>query len=291
MDSIESGLRISGSAIAINIVLALIKISTGIIGNSYALIADGVESTMDTVSSLIVFGSLLISVKPPDEDHPFGHGKAESMAGALVAFSLLVASIIIATQSIQEIQMPQTPPSSYTLIVLVAVIVVKETMFRKMLDVGDELESSALKNDAWHHRSDALTSLAAFIGITIAIVGGKGYEAADAWAALLACGLIFYNGIRLLIPSLHEIMDRAAPVEIEEQIRSIAAGVEGVIEIEKCRIRKSGVYFLMDIHVVVRGALSVWEGHRIAHEVQDSLLASGLPIADVSVHIEPDEYV
>ena len=287
MNSIESGLKVSGSAIAINIILALIKITTGIIGSSYALIADGIESTMDIVSSLIVWGSLRISIKPPDKDHPYGHGKADSLAGMAVASSLLIASVIIAIQSIREIRTPHHAPAWYTLAVLVGIIISKEILFRKMTRIGDELESSALKSDAWHHRSDALTSVAAFVGITIALVGGPGYEVADDWAALAACVLILYNGIRLLLPALNEVMDGAPPDETEDQIRLIASSVEGVIEIEKCRIRKSGLGLLMDIHVVVDGDIPVNEGHQIGHDVKDRLLKSDLQITDVSIHIEP----
>lgn len=287
MNSIESGLKVSGSAIAINIILALIKITTGIIGSSYALIADGIESTMDIVSSLIVWGSLRISIKPPDKDHPYGHGKADSLAGMAVASSLLIASVIIAIQSIREIRTPHHAPAWYTLAVLVGIIISKEILFRKMTRIGDELESSALKSDAWHHRSDALTSVAAFVGITIALVGGSGYEVADDWAALIACGIIVYNGIRLLLPALNEVMDGAPPDETEDQIRLIASSVEGVIEIDKCRIRKSGLGLLMDIHVVVDGDIPVNEGHQIGHDVKDRLLKSDLQITDVSIHIEP----
>ncbi len=290
MNSIESGLRISGSAIAINVILALIKITTGIVGNSYALIADGIESTMDIVSSLIVWGGLRISIRPPDKSHPYGHGKAESMAGVVVAISLLTASVIIAVQSIREIKTPHHAPEWYTLIVLVGIIITKEFLFRKMGKIGEDLESSALKSDAWHHRSDALTSVAAFIGISIALVGGSGYEVADDWAALLACGVIVYNGVRLLLPALNEVMDSAAPDEIEHKIREIAANVEGVIEIEKCRIRKSGLGLLMDIHVVVQGDISVQEGHQIGHEVKNCLLESEIQITDVTVHVEPNGF-
>lgn len=288
MNSIESGLRISGSAIAVNVILALIKITTGIVGNSYALIADGIESTMDIVSSLIVWGGLRISIKPPDKSHPYGHGKAESMAGVVVAISLLIASVIIAVQSIREIKTPHHAPAWYTLVVLVGIIITKEFLFQKMTKIGDELESISLKSDAWHHRSDALTSIAAFIGISIALVGGSGYEVADDWAALLACGVIMYNGVRLLLPALNEVMDGAAPVEIEDQIRKIASKVEGVIDIEKCRVRKSGLGLLMDIHVIVQGDISVHEGHQIGHEVKNRLLESEFQITDVTVHIEPN---
>jgi cation diffusion facilitator family transporter len=288
MKTIASGLKVSGTAIAVNVVLASIKITAGVIGQSYALIADGIESTMDIVSSLVVWGGLRISAQPPDEDHPYGHGKAESISGVVVALSLLAASAIIAVQSVREIRTPHHAPAWYTLVILVGIILIKETLFRKMNQIGEDLDSRSLKSDAWHHRSDALTSLAAFVGISIALIGGEGFEAADDWAALLACVVIVYNGIHLLLPAVNEIMDAAAPADIENQVRKIAAGVEGVTAIEKCRIRKSGTSLLMDIHVEVPGTISVLEGHAIGHAVKERLMASELRIADVAVHIEPD---
>jgi len=288
MQSIESGLALAGSAIAINLVLALVKISTGVLGNSYAMIADGIESTADIFSSLMVWGGLRLSSKPPDQSHPYGHGKAESLAGVMVAVFLIGAAILIAVQSIREILTPHHTPAWYTLLVLALVILTKEMLYRRMFRIGQSLDSNALKSDAWHHRSDAITSVAAFLGISIALVGGPGYEAADDWAALLACCVILFNGFRLLRPALDEVMDAAAPGEVEKQIRSIATKVEGVVDVEKCRIRKSGLGFLMDIHVVVSGDLSVRDGHQISHVVKERLLESLLPISDVIIHIEPD---
>lgn len=291
MIEIEDGIRISGSAIAINLTLALVKVSTGVVGNSYALIADGIESTTDIFSSLIVLSGLRISTRPPDENHPYGHGKAESLAGLIVALFLLGAAVLIAVQSIREIRTPHHAPAWYTLVVLGLIILVKEWLFRKMLEVGDEMESSALRNDAWHHRSDAITSLAAFIGISIALIGGAGYESADDWAALLACSIIIFNGLRLLWRALNEVMDAAAPDEIEDQIRQVAREVEGVVEIEKCRVRKSGLGYQMDLHVVVDGDIAVSKGHLIGHAVKDRLVQGSIPVTDVIIHIEPDEYL
>ena len=291
MISIEDGLKISGSAIAINLTLALVKVSTGVVGNSYAMIADGIESTTDIFSSLIVMGGLRISTKPPDEDHPYGHGKAESLAGLIVALFLFGAATLIAIQSIQEILTPHKSPAWYTLMVLIGIIIVKEWLFRRMLQVGDEMDSSALKNDAWHHRSDAITSLATFIGISIALIGGAKYATADDWAALLACAIIYFNGFRLLRNALNEVMDAAAPEDIEWQIREVACAVEGVVEIEKCRVRKSGLGYITDLHVVVDGKISVQQGHLIGHAVKDRLIADPIPVTDAIIHIEPDEFL
>jgi cation diffusion facilitator family transporter len=288
MASIESALRLSKTSLGINVALAAIKIATGVLGNSYVLIADGIESAADVFTSFVVWSGLRVSTLPADANHPYGHGKAEAIASAIVSLSLLGAAIIIALQSVREILSPQGPPQKFTLIVLVAVIIIKEALFRRVLRTGTSLDSSALRADAWHHRSDALTSAAAFIGIVIALAGGKGFEAADDWAALVACGIIAWNGVRLLRGTLDEMMDAAVSPEIVREVRELAASVEGVREIEKCRIRKLGLHLGLDIHVVVDGDLSVRRGHAIAHEVEAKLRSSQHRINDVTVHIEPD---
>lgn len=270
-----------------NVMLAAIKIVTGIIGNSYALLADGIESTLDIFSSVVVLGGIKISSLPADENHPYGHGKAESLAAMTVSLVLLMAGIGIAVKSILEIMQPHHTPAFFTLIILVGVIIVKEVLFRFLFSVGKSVDSLSLKTEAWHHRSDALTSAAAFIGISIAITGGKGYERADDWAALAASGIIIFNGINMLNHAVKEIMDYAPNPECEETIRSIAGRIKGVAAIEKCRVRKSGLNLFVDIHVEVNGAMQVHEAHAIAHEVKDALVTSSLGIVDVLVHIEP----
>lgn len=285
--SVAAGLRISGMSVGINLLLAAGKVVTGVFGNCYALIADGIESTADIFSSFIVWSGLRIAVKPADVNHPFGHGKAESIAAMAVSLMLLAAAVLIAVQSIREIRTPHHAPEWYTLVVLLCVIVIKEALYRFVFKVGDSLESSALKGDAWHHRSDALTSTAAFVGITIALIGGPGYESADDWAALAACGVIGFNGVRLFRRALDEVMDASVSPDVVSAVREIASGVEGVAGIEKCRIRKHGLHLAMDIHVMVDGDLSVRRGHEIAHHVKDRLLASPYRVNDVTVHIEP----
>lgn len=279
----------AGIGMAANMVLAIVKIVTGIIGHSYALIADGIESTTDIVSSMVVWTGLKISSLPPDDDHPFGHGKAESIAGMIVALALLGAAALIAVQSIREILNPHHAPAWYTLLVLALVVATKEALFRIVSNVGDSLDSTAVKGDAWHHRSDAITSGAAFVGISIALIGGEGYESADDWAALLACAVILFNGSRIFRAALNELMDAAPPDAILEQIRARAATVPGVAGIEKCHSRKSGLGLLVEIHVEVDGNMTVRNGHDIAHEVSDCLLASPLSIQHVAVHVEPSD--
>ncbi len=287
MRSVKPGLKAAGVGMAVNVVLAIIKIVTGILGHSYALIADGIESTTDIVSSLIVWTGLRISAVPADEEHPYGHGKAEPIAGMFVALALLGAAACIAIQSLREVVTPHHTPAWYTLLVLALVIGTKETLYRFVFKVGDELTSTAVKGDAWHHRSDAITSAAAFVGITIALIGGKGYESADDWAALLACTVILFNGYRILRAALNEMMDAAVPDPQQKEIRETAASVEGVVRVEKCRTRKSGLGLFVEIHVEVDGNLTVRRGHEIAHKVSETLMSSPLSIQHVVVHIEP----
>ncbi len=287
-NNIASGLQASGISMAFNVVLALFKISVGVAGNSYALIADGIESFTDVISSLVVYGGLLISSRPADACHPYGHGKAESLAALVVACFLLGAGGFIAYQSIVEIRADASPaPAWYTLLALLVVVVVKEGMFRFLHRTGDDLNSSALKGDAWHHRSDAITSLAAAIGISIALIGGKGYETADEWAALIACVIIFFNGIRLMRPALDEIMDASVPAPLASEIVSLAMAVEGVVDVEKCRVRKSGLGLIMDIDIEVDGDITVRRGHDIAHAVKDAIGRQYPGNVDITVHVEP----
>ncbi len=287
MRSVQKGLIAAGVGMAVNIVLAIVKIVTGVLGNSYALIADGIESTTDIISSLVVWTGLKISTLPPDDDHPYGHGKAESISAVIVSLALFGAAVLIAVQSIRELHVPHHTPAWFTLLVLALVIAVKETLFRFVSNVGQQLSSTSVKGDAWHHRSDAITSAAAFIGISIALIGGKGYERADDWAALFACAVILFNGYRIFRAALAEIMDAAQPDAVLNGIRDLSAAVPGVVRIEKCLARKSGLGLFVEIHVEVDGALSVQGGHEIAHQVTARLKASSFSIQHVVVHIEP----
>lgn len=281
------GIRASLTAVLISFALGVVKIVTGIFGHSYALIADGVESMLDVASGLIVAGSLKLAAQPPDEDYPFGYGKVEPTAALVIAVGLLVAAIVIMIQSVREIVRPHLAPAPFTLVVLVAVVITKELLYRFLSRTGQTIASKALQTDAWHHRSDSLTSVAAFVGISIALWGGEGYESADDWAALFAAGIIAFNGWRLLTKAWREMMDAALPDSILEEIREIARRVDGVAGIDMCRVRKSGLGLWVDIHVEVHGDMTVREGHRISHLVKDALVDSRHNVMDVVVHIEP----
>ncbi len=285
--SLLSGSRLALLGAVINSLLACVKITAGILGNSYALIADGMESTLDIFSSFLVWAGLRVASLPPDDTHPYGHGKAETLSAIGVALLLLTTSLFLAIKSVHEILTPHHAPAPFTLAVLMLVIIIKEYLFRRVLNQGTELGSHAMASDAWHHRADAITSLGAFAGISVALIGGPGYESADDYAALLACGVIAFNGIRILGPALNEAMDTAPDPKIEQSIRSAAVAVEGVKGIEKCRVRKMGLEFYVDIHVLVDGDLQVRAGHAIAHAVKDAVKLEVRAIADVLVHIEP----
>ena len=284
------GRQVLVAGVAVNCLLALLKLGAGWMGNSNALVADGLESTLDVLSSAMIWGALKYAERPPDSDHPYGHGKMESLAGAGGALLLLIAGVLVATGSLKEIlagALNRPPPAAFTLAVLVAVVVIKEGLFRLGRRRGREVESSAVQSDAWHHRSDALTSLAAAIGITVCLVGGPAWVSADNWAALFSCAIIAFNGVRMLKASVGELLDEQAPGEVIEGIMAAARAVEGVDNVEKCRVRKSGLSLIADIHVRVQGEVTVTDGHFIAHRVKDALMGGGYNLLDVTVHIEP----
>jgi cation diffusion facilitator family transporter len=285
--NLQTGARVALLGLAINVLLATAKIGAGILGNAYVLIADGIESAIDVAGSAVIWGGLKFAARPPDETHPYGHGKAEPIAAIVVSVGVLAAALGLAIQSVREIFLPHHRPAPFTLVVVIVAIIVKETLYRYVMRVGRDVESTAVQTDAWHHRTDAITSIAAFIGISLALIGGEKWQSADDWAALFACALIGANGYRLLNPAVHELMDTAPRGRIVELVRNAAASVPGVIDVEKCFLRKMGLSFYADLHVGVNGNISVREGHRIAHEVKRAIQEADPRIADVLVHIEP----
>ena len=273
--------------LCVNLVLAFVKIMAGVIGQTYALIADGIESTLDVFSSVVVLSGLKIGNRPPDRDHPFGHGKAESLAALVVAIALLGSAVGIAIGSIRDLNNPMHTPAPFTLFVLIAVIICKEFLFRRLVRIGKHAHSLSVQVDAWHHRSDAITSIAVFIGVSIAVLGGEQFKAADDWAALVASFIIGFNGVTLFSMAIGEIMDAAPDPEIVSALKLMAISVDGVRGIEKCRVRKSGTHYFVEIHVEVDGNMTVNASHLLGHNVKDKLIDSPLPLADVVVHIEP----
>lgn len=270
-----------------NVVLAAIKFLAGIFGNSYALIADGIESVVDVFASVLVLFGLKYSSRPADENHPYGHGKAEPLVTFLVVVFLVISAGTIAWQAYEHIITPHELPKPFTLIVLAVIIIWKEISFQVVMSRSKKLKSSALKAEAWHHRSDAITSVAAFIGITIAIFGGEGFEVADDYAALFAVVFILFNCYKIFRPALGEVMDENNYEELTEQIRQVSLTVPGVKGTEKCFIRKAGMEYHVDLHALVEGQLTVTEGHDISHQLKDKLCDVIPELGNVLIHIEP----
>jgi len=289
MTNEQTAIKATYFSIIGNIALAIIKGVAGIFGNSYALIADAIESTTDIFSSLLVLFGIKYSNKPADENHPYGHGRAEPLVTFLVVGFLITSATIIAYESIQHIGNPHELPKPWTLIILGVIIIWKEISYRLVMKKSKETNSSSLKADAWHHRSDAITSIAAFIGITIALFLGKGYEAADDWAALFASGFIIYNSYLIFRPALGEIMDEHLYDDLIEDIRKVSSTVDGIIDTEKCFIRKAGMKYHIDLHAIVDANFSVKQGHDLSHKLKDVLHNQMPQLGHILIHIEPNE--
>jgi cation diffusion facilitator family transporter len=284
---VHKGLHSSLLSIITNFALALSKCIAGFVGHSFALFADGIESLSDVFSSSVVYIGLSVALRPPDKSHPYGHGKAEPFAAALVSLAMAGAAFAIAVESISLIRTPHPLPQRYTLWVLLGVVALKLYLSRYVFAVAHNIGSTAVRVDAWHHLSDAITSLFAFVGISVALVTGK--ASADDWAALCASPIILFGAWRQLQSPLAELLDTAPPPEIEQHVRQVAALVPGVVGLEKCFVRKVGFRYYVDLHVIVSGDISVRSGHAISHVVEDRVLAGVDHVAKVLVHIEPEE--
>lgn len=284
----EKAIHITYFSIAGNMGIAAVKGLAGFFGNSHAMIADAIESTVDVFSSFFVLLGLRYAKRPADENHPYGHGRIEPLVTFVVVGFLLVSATLIAYESIRNLRLPREHPRAWTLFVLGAIIIWKEISYRLVIRRSRETNSTSLKADAWHHRTDALTSVAAFTGISLALL--TGYEKADDWAALFAAGIILYNSYLIFRPALGEIMDEHVYDDLIEKIREVAATVDGVSGTEKCFVRKTGLKFYIDLHAIVDGNISVKEGHEIAHDLKDALIERLPQLENVLIHIEPDHY-
>lgn len=283
----QSAIKTTYWSILGNVSLALIKGIAGIFGNSYALIADAIESTADVFSSFIVLLGFKYAERPADENHPYGHGKIEPLVTFVVVAFLVISAAIIAFESVQNIMTPHKTPQVWTLYVLGAIILWKEFSYQYVIRKSRLLHSSSLKAEAWHHRSDAISSVMAFVGVSIAVWMGKGYETADDWAALLASGLILYNSYHIFRPALGEIMDEHLYDDIINQIREESLKVNGILGTEKCFVRKAGMSYHIDLHALISGNLTVTQGHDLSHQLKDHLTESIPHVGFVLIHIEP----
>lgn len=285
----DRGLRSIQLSLVSNATLAVVKLTAGIVGHSYALVADAVESSADIFASLIVWTGLRIANRDPDQDYPFGYGKAETVAGATVSLMLITAAAGIAVQAVREIRMPHHAPAPWTLIVLVAVVVIKTLLGRRIGTVGSEVGSSAVQADAWHHYSDAITSAAAFVGISVSVVMGPGWETADDYAAMTASLVIAYTGIRMLRQATRDLMDRNPGAEVAAPVRRAAEGVLGVMAIEKLHVRRAGIVFHVEIHVQADPQLSLYASHALGGAVKSAIKAAQPRVRGVLIHMEPYE--
>ncbi|MDH4130320.1 MAG: cation diffusion facilitator family transporter [Gemmatimonadota bacterium] len=285
----RKGIRSAQAGLLINAALVVVKLVAGVVGNAYALVADAIESAADIFSSLVVWGGLRIASREADDEYPFGYGKAEALATAVVALMLLGAAAGIAVEATREIRTPHHTPAPFTLFVLVGVILVKEVLFRRVLAVGEATASTAVQADAWHHRSDAITSAAAFVGIAVALLGGEGWEQADDWAALVAASVIVFNGTRLLRVAIADLMDRSPGAGLLERIAAATAATPEVRDFHKLKVRKVGLGYYVDLHVQAHPLMSLRDAHVLSGKVKTAIRSQVPEVAGVIIHMEPDE--
>jgi len=286
---VRKSIRTTQVGLLTNTALAIVKVIAGIAGHSQALIADGIESSADVCSSLVVWSGLRISARSADDDYPFGYGKAEPLSALAVGLLLILAALMIAVESVRQILTPHLTPRPFTLVVLVAVVLIKEVLFRRVIRVGADVGSTAVQADAWHHRSDAITSAAAFVGISVALIGGPGWEAADDWAALLASVIIVYNAIGVIRPATQDLMDRAPGDEMISRVAAAAAAVPGVSAIEKLKVRKAGMGYYVDLHVQADPAMPLHAAHVLSGMVKSAIREAVPEVTGALIHMEPYE--
>ena len=290
-DTTADGMRLAQAGMLLNMVLAVVKVLAGLVGHSYALIADGIESSADIFGSLIVWSGLRVARRSADNAYPFGYGKAEALAAAGVGLMLVGAAIGISIEAIREIMIPHHAPAPFTLAVLVGVVLIKELFFRRVSRVAAASGSTAVSADAWHHRSDAITWAAAFIGISIALIGGPGWEQADDLAALLAATVIVYNGVKVMRPALQELMDRAPGEQLLTRVEHAAHSVTGVLATEKLKMRRAGTAYYVDLHVQADPTLSLHQAHILSGMVKSAIRSAVPEVSGVLIHMEPYEDV
>ncbi|HSJ64455.1 MAG TPA: cation diffusion facilitator family transporter [Gemmatimonadaceae bacterium] len=289
--SLERGMRLAQMGMVVNAALAIAKLLAGILGHSYALVADAIESASDVMSSLIVWGGLRLANRSATEEYPFGYARAEQVAAAVVGIMLVGAGIGISIAAIREIRTPHHAPAPFTLVVLVLVILIKEGLYRYVGRAGGDLGSRAIAADAWHHRSDAITSLAAFIGISIALIKGPGWEQADDWAALVASGILLVNGLTIIRPAVGDLMDRAPSADLIDRVAAIAQAVPDVRLVEKVMIRKAGLGFFVDLHVQASPEMSLQDAHILSGKVKSAIREAEPRVLGALIHMEPYEEI
>ncbi len=276
-----------------SVLLTIVKFVAGVLGSSSALVADAIESLADVFGSILVWHALRVAYQPADNRHPYGYGKAESLSALAVGVILLGAAAVIVVKAFREIVVPHLPPATWTIWVLVMIIAIKELLFRLVVHGANEHDSDAARADAWHHRADAVTSLAALVGVSVAIWGPRytgitSLVLADEVAAILASGAIVVTALGLIRPAVRELLD-AVSEEMIDVVTKVAAGVNGVRLVEKVWVRKSGSGFFVDMHLHVDPELSIKDAHSLSGKVKATLKSQMPRILGVLIHIEPSE--
>jgi cation diffusion facilitator family transporter len=279
--------RISWIGLAINLFLAVLKFTVGFLGNSQAVIADAVHSLSDMGTDLAVIFGVKYWSAPADEDHPYGHWRIETIVTAVIGISLVLVALGIGYNSLstmREVQVVQ--PGWIALVGVVVSIVLKEGLYHVTLDVGKQTKSSAVTANAWHHRTDAISSIPALIAVAAAALH-PGLAFLDRVGALIVSLIILKVSWEILRPVFSELTEHGAPRKDREKIKSIAMEIKGVQQVHAVRTRKMGTGVFVDLHVLVDGDMSVRKGHRISHEVKRELMEKGPEILDAVVHLEP----
>ena len=272
----------------VNLLLAAFKLWAGVVGHSAAAFADGLESLSDIASSAFLYVGFRLAAKEADLEHPYGHGKAEPILGTVVAFALVGVAVAIAHGAIGRIRSTYlVVPGMIALVATITTIVVKEALFRYKFWMGRKLDSPALIAEAWHHRSDAFSSVATMIGIAGAILGGPRFAILDPVAALVVAGIIVWVGLRVFRETSEKLMDARAPEKVIDEIRQAILQVEGVAGVEKLRVRRSGFDYYVDVHVEVKGDMTVEKSHHVAQRAREEVSAKIPKVKDMLVHIEP----
>lgn len=279
--------RVAFWGIVVSLGLGAAKLLGGLFGHSFALISDAVHSLGDALAASALLGALIYSQRPPDSDHPYGHSRAETVAGSSVAMLLILSGLWIGGEAIAHFFQEYQTPAAYTLGIALGSAVLKEGMFRYNSRVARQTGSSALMASAWDHRLDAFNSLAVVAGVALAKWGGPEWHWADHAAALGVAALIVWVGLSLFWSNLHELLDRQADPELVRQVRAEALEVAGVLGVEKLLIRKVGLEYLVDMHIEVDPHATVRAGHAIAHAVKDHVMGRTPLVKNVMVHVEP----
>lgn len=273
--------------LAVNFVLAVVKLVGGVWGRSFALISDGVNSLGDVVATLVVLFALRVAQRPADDEHPYGHTRAEAIAGSYVALLIVISAVALGWEALQRWHALHPIPPTWTLWIAGSNVAIKESLYRYKLMIGRRTNSSAIIANAWDHRSDALCSLAVLVGLSCVRLGGERWLWADEAAALVVVAAIIASALQLMISSCNELMDVQADPELVQKIREEAAAIDQVQAVEKLWVRKSGLEYFADIHIQVDHRLTVADGHRIGHHVKDHLTEKFPVLRDVLVHLEP----